>query len=136
MYGTIDQRNSSGEIDPTWECFVDDVSIGSMNPFQFVENNWVLCSVDGLPDKSHVLTVNASSHGQTFWFDYLRYVPSANVPLDNALVFVDHKDSELQYDSNWQALGSIGNMTDIRGSKVSLSFKGKTSGLSCWFFQY
>ncbi|KAF9479548.1 hypothetical protein BDN70DRAFT_806815 [Pholiota conissans] len=124
VFGTTDQTNATGHIDPTWECFVDSVSIGSMNPFQFVENNWNLCSADGLPDKSHVLTINANSHGRTFWFDYLRYVPSANVPLENALVLVDHTDRDLQYDSNWGPLGTIANMTSVNGAQVSLSFTG------------
>lgn len=44
IFGTTNINNSSGTIDPTWECFIDGVIIGSTSPFQYAENNWLLCT--------------------------------------------------------------------------------------------
>ena len=76
VYGTIANAsvtNASGTQDPTWECFIDDKSIGwTLPPMVGAQNNWIFC--DGDPaqfhDGPHLLTVNANdSNQQTFWFD-------------------------------------------------------------------
>lgn len=42
-----------GATDPSWECFVDNVSIGSKPPIGFPENNWVFCEADSLSNGQH-----------------------------------------------------------------------------------
>ena len=91
VFGSNNIRNDSGVLDPTWECFVDNISIGASAPFQFPENNWVFCQQDTLVDGAHVLTVNATvSQNQTFWIDDIQYVPSASVSLDQKAIVVEH----------------------------------------------
>ena len=71
--------NASGTQDPTWECFIDNISIGwslaSATVIGIESNNWILC-VGGqgqFQDGPHLLTVNANvSNQQTFWFDQTR----------------------------------------------------------------
>ena len=121
MYGT----SSGHSADPTWECFIDDISIGRTDPFQFAENNWLFCSSGILADTSHLLTVNAKSKGSTFWFDYLRFTPSANGSLSDALIYIDNTDPAIRYDSDWQPLGDIANMTSSTGSTVVFNFLGE-----------
>lgn len=126
MYGT----SSGHSADPTWECFIDDISIGRTDPFQFAENNWLFCSSGILADTSHLLTVNAKSKGSTFWFDYLRFTPSANDSLGDALIYIDNTDPAIRYDSDWQPLGDIANMTSSTGSTVAFDFLGESN--FCW----
>lgn len=121
MYGT----SSGHSADPTWECFIDNVSIGRTDPFQFAENNWLFCSSEILADTSHLLTVNANSRGHTFWFDYIRYTPSANAFLGDALVYIDSTDPAIRYDSDWRPLGNVANMTSSTGSTVAFDFLGE-----------
>lgn len=112
-------------LDPTWECFVDDITIGATAPFAFAENNWVFCNQDSLVDGPHVLTVNATVlKNQTFWFDDIQYVPSASVPLGQAAIMVDNLDPQLQYGAGWQALGNSANMTTVPGSIFTYDFIG------------
>jgi hypothetical protein len=126
--GTNNIRNDSGVLDPTWDCFVDNVSIGPTTPFQYVENNWVFCSKDNLVDGPHTLTVNATVlKAQTFWFDGIQYVPSASVSLEHAAVMIDSLDPQLQYGPGWQALGDTANMTENANSTFTFSFVGVLS---------
>ena len=85
--GTTQIRNDSGIIDPQWECFIDDVSIGSKAPSHGV-----------LTDGPFVFRLEAKvAKEQTFWFDFLNYIPSSSVPLDTSTVFYDQSDSTVQY---------------------------------------
>jgi hypothetical protein len=127
VVGTTNPGNSTGGVDPTWECFIDNISIGATNPFNFVENNWILCSAENLPDTSHVVTVNVKSHGHTFWFDYFRYTPSANVSAEGELVLVQNFDPDIHFDSSWQPLSPNANMTVTKGGSVAFNFTGETS---------
>ena len=125
MIGSNNILNSSGVLDPTWDCFVDGISIGPSAPFAFAENNWVFCNHPGLVDGPHVLTVNATVlKNQTFWFDNIQYLPSASVPLNKATIIVDSLDSQLQYGSGWGALGGNANMTTVAGSIFTFDFIG------------
>ena len=82
-------------LDPAWECFVDNISIGSTAPFTMPENNWLFCEEGTLSDGPHILTVNATVlKNQTFWFDDIRYIPSVRVPLNQAAIVVDHLDGQ------------------------------------------
>ena len=124
VIGSNNIRNDSGVLDPTWECFVDNINIGS-NPFAFAENNWEFCEQDTLVDGPHILTVNATVlKNQTFWIDNIQYVPSASVSLDQKTIVVDSLDPQLQYGQGWQALGGTANMTTVPGSIFLYNFIG------------
>ncbi|KAF9447284.1 hypothetical protein P691DRAFT_731767 [Macrolepiota fuliginosa MF-IS2] len=118
--------NGTTNPDPTFECFVDDVSIGREPPFQFPENNWLLCDKTGLPDGSHTLRVDVKvvSPDHTFWVDQIRYVPSPTLPLDNKVILLDNTDPAIKLDSQWSALGGTANMTTHTNSIALVDFIG------------
>ncbi|KAF8801593.1 hypothetical protein BYT27DRAFT_7245174 [Phlegmacium glaucopus] len=125
VLGTSITTNASGTQDPTWECFVDNNSIGWNTVLEFAENNWVFCQNGQLHDGPHVLTVKAKvSNQQTFWFDQIQYIPSSNVPLDQSILHVDSSDSTLQYSPGWQPLNGIVNLTQTAGSTLTYQFSG------------
>ena len=125
--------------DPTWECFVDNISIGwGFSAGAGSENNWVFCQSD-LHDGPHVLSINVTVLDvQTFWFDQIQYIPSSNVPLDSSTVRVDSSDPAILYSSGsnpiegglplygpqWKELDSIVNFTQVAGSTVTYQFFG------------
>ena len=116
--------NTANGVDPSWECFVDNVSIGATAYFQYPENNWLFCSKGQLNDGPHVIHVNAVSNGHTFWFDYIRYTPSASVSTQNAIVSVDHLDPAVVYGSGWAPLGTTASFTSTLGADVTFQFTG------------
>ncbi|KAG5735203.1 hypothetical protein E4T56_gene4807 [Termitomyces sp. T112] len=118
---TVD--NGTG-FDPHWECFVDQISIGATKPFQFAENNWQLCEQASMTDGPHVLTINVTSAGNTFWFDYLTYTPSPSASYETTVLLVQNTDSAITYDSGWGELGNTANMTTKVGSEVKFDFVG------------
>ncbi|GLB40813.1 hypothetical protein LshimejAT787_0900280 [Lyophyllum shimeji] len=105
VWGTTNlaQLDNGTHWDPAWECFVDNVSIGSAKPFPFAENNWLLCNQDVLNDGQHQLTVKVTSTGHTFWLDYLTFTPSPKV-----------------------SAGGTANMTTVKGSQAKFDFVGKS----------
>ena len=125
VLGTSITTNISGTQDPTWECFVDNISIGwNISAGSGAENNWVLCQSD-LQDGPHVLTTNVTVlQEQIFWFDQIQYLPSSNVSLDNSTVRVDSSDPAIQYGSGWTELGGFVNLTQTAGSTVTYDFFG------------
>ena len=127
VFGTtnINIDNSTGIFDPTWDCFIDGVSIGPTPPVPYPENNWVLCTWNNSGTSgSHVLTVNATSNGQFFYFDWLQYAPPQNASVQNAVVFLGNVDAAIKYDSSWQSRGNTANMTTKGESKVTVDFLG------------
>ena len=125
VLGTSITTNSSGSQDPTWECFIDNNSIGWNTVVQSAENNWVLCQDTQLQDGPHVLTVKATvSNQQTFWFDEIEYLPSSSVPLDQAMMRISAGDPILQYSSGWSQLLSFVNITQVGGSTLTYQFSG------------
>ncbi|TFK44043.1 hypothetical protein BDQ12DRAFT_740375 [Crucibulum laeve] len=132
VQGTINLTNTSGVIDPTWECFVDGLRIGPASfpgPSQF--NNWALCDNgdSNLVDRPHELTVNVSSRGNTFWLDSIQYVPSSQVPLDDKTVRLDDSDPSIKLDG-WEPLGDVAVMTQKAGATMTMDFVGKSLS---WF---
>lgn len=128
VIGSNRPRNDSGVLDPAWECFIDNISIGATTPFQFSENNWVFCSQNTLKDGPHTLTLNATVRkSQTFWFDNIKYVPSASVPLDGQAILIDNLDPAVQsaFDSNWHSLGGTANQTQSKNSAFTFNFTGR-----------
>ena len=126
VLGTSITTNTSGTQDPTWGCFVDNISIGwDISAGARTENSWIFCQSD-LQDGPHVLSANVTVlHQQTFWFDQIQYIPSSNVPLDNSTVRVDSTDLAVQYSSGWTALFGIVNLTQTTGSTVTYKFFGR-----------
>ena len=121
-------KSASGTQDPTWECFIDNISIGrniSAGEFGMTENNWVLCQIDQLQDGPHILSLKVTVlHQQTFWIDQIQFLPSSNVPLDNSTVRVDSSDPSIQYSSGWKESDGIVNLTQNSGSTIAYEFFG------------
>lgn len=113
-------------FDPKWECFIDNISIGSTPPFQFAENNWVLCEEPSLLDTRHVLSVNVTTMGNTFWLDQLQYTPSRNAvpPNGTQVVMVSHTDPGVKFGGGWTSLGDTANCTTKLNSKLKFNFTG------------
>jgi hypothetical protein len=131
VIGTNNISNDFGVLDPTWQCFVDGISIGATASMLFPENNWVFCN-HSLVDGPHVLTVNVTVlKNQTFWFDNIQYVPSASVPLDQAAIVVNNSDSQLHYEPGWMPYAvsdphtmQTVHLTVQNGSKLAFDFIG------------
>jgi hypothetical protein len=114
----------AGAFDPSWECFVDNISIGATKPRIHAENNQLLCEQKGLVDTLHELTVNVHTTGQTFWFDRIQYTPSPRLSSDNAVFLVDNNDIRMVFDSNWFAIRSPNDTTQTPGSTAKFLFNG------------
>ena len=132
VLGTSITTNASGTQDPTWECFIDNISIGwNFSPGSENENNWVFCQNDQLLDGPHVLSMNVTVlHLQNFWFDQIQYLPSSNVPLYNSTLRVDSSDPAVQYSSGWTESLDIVNLTQSAGSTVTFQFFGPCTHFS------
>ncbi|GLB39931.1 hypothetical protein LshimejAT787_0704410 [Lyophyllum shimeji] len=128
VFGTTNlvQLDNGTRWDPTWECFVDKISIGSAKPFPAEENNWFLCGQDVLNDGQHEITVNVTTTGHTFWLDYLIFTPSPNASYDEAVLIVENNDRAIFLDSSWGSLGGSANMTTVKGSQAKFDFVGKS----------
>jgi hypothetical protein len=135
VYGTSITTNASGTQDPTWECFIDNTSIGWSPASPISVNNWILCGggPSQFQDGLHLLTVKANvSNQQTFWFDQIQYAPSANVSLNQSLLRIDSTDFAIQYGSGWQSLVSLiqlgfsidASYTQINGASLTYQFSG------------
>ena len=126
VLGTSITTNASGTQDPTWECFVDGISIGwNISAGSETENSWVFCRNDLIKDGPHVLSMNVTVlHLQNFWFDQIQYLPSSNVPLYNSTLRVDSSDPAVQYSSGWTESLDIVNLTQSAGSTVTFQFFG------------
>lgn len=125
VFGTSNlEYNTGGQpINPTWTCAVDKIQIPSGEPTRGVQNNWHLCDQPDMADGDHVLTVNVTTAGRTFWLDHIQYTPSNDVPLDAAVVKVDNLDPSIVFDTAWRA-HSATNMTQTPGSKMTFNFTG------------
>ncbi|KIJ32452.1 hypothetical protein M422DRAFT_184512, partial [Sphaerobolus stellatus SS14] len=124
IWGSNNIANNSGVITPSWACYIDNIKMPDRDPFQFFENNWLLCTQDNLVDGPHELTVNVSTTGQQFYFDYIGYFPSSTVSLSSKTLNVDHLDPAIQYGAGWQALGSTADMTSVAGTELTFEFIG------------
>ncbi|CAA7265192.1 unnamed protein product [Cyclocybe aegerita] len=121
VYGTTNIRNKE---DPTWECFVDGTKIPTGDPFQYTENNWVLCSWNNVADGRHTVRVVARSQGRNFLFDRFEYVPSSSTNIQNAVISASFSDSALQYSSGWGTLGNIARHAPAAGATLTIPFYG------------
>ncbi|CAA7269979.1 unnamed protein product [Cyclocybe aegerita] len=131
VLGTNRMLNDSGIIDPTWECFIDNISIGSTPPSPVSANRWLFCEQLSLLDGPHVLTLNATIRiNQTFWFDTIEYVPSPGVSLENKAIGIDSLDPQVlrSFDSRWSNIGDFANMTRQDNALFSFDFYGESLG--------
>ncbi|KAF8151517.1 hypothetical protein B0H34DRAFT_132315 [Crassisporium funariophilum] len=125
LQGTCDVEKVDGVLNPSWECFVDGVSIGYKEPHFFLEDRCTLCETEHLDDRPHVITVNTTvRNNKIFWFDDVSYIPSASVALDQALVYIESSDSSIQYGAGWRGVRDIAYMTSEAGSKLTFEFTG------------
>lgn len=135
IYGTNQWNVSSGVTNPSWQCIVDGVNV----PPQLLnttspDNGLLYCDGGELADGAHVITLNASvANQQTFWFDYIEYVPTT-IPVDQAPLLVYPGDSQFQYGAGWgPILFPGGNLTGQNGSTFSFQFSGASL---TWFGLY
>jgi hypothetical protein len=145
VYGTSITTNASGTQVPTWECFIDGISIGG-NPSSSGsstvlgalanENNWMLCGPTQFHDGLHLLTVNANvSNQHTFWFDQIQYALSASVSLNQPLLRINATDSAIQYSpiDDWQRMNvfplGLTILTTVNGSTITYQFSGTSESL-------
>ena len=129
MLGTSAVTNSSGTVDPRWECFVDGNSIGSEPPFVTHQNNWPLCVAPTLPDGEHVVTLNVTSSGRSFYFDQIKYLPTHNAesqPSD-VIVIVEQTDPSISYTGEWRNVNDSAMSTSQVGATVGVNFTGPLS---------
>jgi len=105
---------------------VDGSTIPLGKPFQYTENNWVLCGWDEnrVPPGKHTVTVNVKSSGQAFLFDQFRYVPSTTV---DGTIFMDFRDSKIQYGDGWAMLGTVARMAPNGGAVMTIPFYGEAA---------
>ena len=123
----IGTTTGATDSDPSWECFVDNVSTGSKPPYGYPENNWVFCEADSLPDTQHTITLRATVSGQTLWFDRILYSPSSSVNLDLSLIMIDAGDPAVTYGPGWQdsTMTDVGKMTLQQGRNATVDFSGE-----------
>ncbi|KAF9458806.1 hypothetical protein BDZ94DRAFT_1300969 [Collybia nuda] len=125
IWGTTDlAKISAGVFDPSWECFVDKISVGATKSFEYAENNWNLCGQNNLPDGIHEIVINVNSAGQVFWVDRIVYAPSPSLSLNAAVILVENHDTGINLDSKWQALGDEAAMTQTMSSIATFIFTG------------
>ncbi|KAF8802696.1 hypothetical protein BYT27DRAFT_7172525 [Phlegmacium glaucopus] len=124
VFGTSITTNASTHF-PTWECFIDNKTIGSKDSCEPARNYCIFCQNDQLQDGPHVLSVRVKVvNEQTFWFDQIQYIPSSNVSLDQSLLRIDSSDPTIQYSAAWQSGPDIVNYTQIAGSSLTYEFSG------------
>lgn len=119
------RNTTEGVVFPTWTCLVDGVSYPPI-PFTTPINRWDLCEDDTLPDGQHNVTLEIQvPEGQQFWFDYMQYEPSEDVPLDNANVYIDSTDPEIIYGMGWTSYSSgRGEEASTFGTSLKFPFHG------------
>ena len=127
VYGTYITNDGTHCQGPTWECFVDyslsylnsGLNITSLAPRPKTSiNNWPLC-YGQFADGDHILTVNVyvtNQSEQSFWFDQIRYAPSANVLLDQSILRIDSTDTAITYSPGWLWLNQATNYTQLFGN--------------------
>lgn len=122
-------NNRTNNFSPQWTCFIDGTQIQTEAVTLVRNNNWPFCKWDGLSEASHTVTLNISSAGNPFYFDWLSYVPTsarirpAGTP---ETIIIPPSDSAINYDSTWSTLTDplVGKSTNQNGASVTVSFTG------------
>jgi len=123
IIGTHQASNSSGVTNPWFQCLVDGESTSVVAP-SLPENGLLFCEKDGLSVGEHQISVVVSvSNQQTFWFDYIQYLPTASVSLDNATLWINSTDSQIRYGTGWSS-NDVGASTSQNAATLSFQFTG------------
>ncbi|KDR76180.1 hypothetical protein GALMADRAFT_139913 [Galerina marginata CBS 339.88] len=129
LYGTVNHRevDTNGGANFSLECSIDGVTIRHKAP-SVLENNQVVCEAHSLSEGSHLIEITAtiSNSSNTFWFDHLHYLPFADVPLDDATIWVGPSDPAIQYGIGWASLDDVDTvvMSPQTGAKAAFDFVG------------
>ncbi|KAF5344752.1 hypothetical protein D9756_011074 [Leucocoprinus leucothites] len=126
VWGTNSVVNFDTNPDPSWECFVDGVSIGREAFLEWPESNWKFCGQYNFADGNHTLRIDVTvqSPNHTFWLDQIRFIPSPTLPLDNKTILIENTDPAVQFDAKWEAMGATANITTVLGSAAWVTFIG------------
>ncbi|KAF5344751.1 hypothetical protein D9756_011075 [Leucocoprinus leucothites] len=126
VLGTNSVVNFDTNPDPNWECFIDGISIGRDNLFEWAESNWRFCGRHDFADGNHTLRIEVTvqSPNHTFWLDQIRYIPSPTLPLDNKTILIENTDPAVQFDTQWGSLAENANITTKQGSVARVTFIG------------
>ncbi|KIM42020.1 hypothetical protein M413DRAFT_410625 [Hebeloma cylindrosporum] len=114
---------------PSWACFVDGFALISNNisDIDLLNNNVEICSLQNIvikPTPSNLTVVATGTADVPFLFDHIQYAPDGSTSLDNATVIVDAFDNQIQYDSGWNKLESIGMETLAQNASLTFDFVG------------
>ena len=108
---------------PSFQCLVDGETT-SVSVLGAAENRLLFCEKDGLSVGQHQISVVVKvSNQQTFWFDYIQYLPTGTVSLANAALSIDFTDSQIQYGSGWSS-NNLGSSTSQNAATLSFQFTG------------
>jgi len=108
---------------PSFQCLVDGESV-PVETLTAAENRLLFCRKDGLSVGQHEISVRVTvSNQETFWFDYIQYLPTSSVSLANAALLIDFTNSQIQYGSGWSP-NNLGSSTSQNGATLSFQFTG------------
>ncbi|KIJ36346.1 hypothetical protein M422DRAFT_232584 [Sphaerobolus stellatus SS14] len=107
-----------------WVCAVDGSDISAQPLFQWIESNWPLCSASDLEDGPHTFSLSVTTTGKAFYMDSIEYIPSPTVPLDSAIIKIDHTDPALTLSGEWTNLNGVAYSTQSKGAEITLDFIG------------
>ncbi|KDR71807.1 hypothetical protein GALMADRAFT_159207 [Galerina marginata CBS 339.88] len=126
IFGSIE----TAPLTPTWQCVLDGTpSPPSQALYTSAGNAAQLCDRDGLSDGLYSITVDVTvpSGGPSFLFDYLEYVPSDDVPLDDAMIELNFSvpDPQIQFVTTGEWFEIFpGHTTSQGGSTFTFNFTG------------
>jgi hypothetical protein len=95
------------------------------DPSPQAQNNWPLCDWDNLAPGVHVILLNVTSNGQTFFFDRMSYVPPIGESLVNDSVIIPWSDPLIEYDDSWAGFNGTSMMASTHGATCNFSFEGE-----------
>jgi len=124
--------NTSESAFPSWQCFLDGAKVGGRASFSAFQQRQTVCSAGSLStDQPHIISVQIiGNQNQAFFLDYIRYIPAADVPLNNAVIRVGTDDSGLTYGPGWQDGSSKTTAGGVFNSEASATVAFNFTGLS------
>ncbi|KAF9458822.1 hypothetical protein BDZ94DRAFT_1325242 [Collybia nuda] len=133
IQGTTNLVNLAGDVfDPSWECFIDGVSIGSNAPSMLSQNSSALCESPDLEGGLHEIDLYIYMASAVLWFDNILYTPSPTSH-DIPLLLVEGSDQEILYDAHsWTFLDNSSALTRSTGATVNFNFTGTGISWVSW----
>ena len=115
---------------PSWQCFIDGVQSISTSGNDRPSNAVQLCrSHAWITDATHEVTVSVVTDGPIFYFDYVFFIPSPTMLLENTVVKVANVDSSLNFSGHgWIMPGDPHDtwpLTSVDGDQIIFSFFGE-----------